>query len=266
MKYNIAFSSSGVRFAAHVGVLAYFQDNNIPIANYSGTSGGAIVATWGANNLPARDLMNLTLQFGYAKYFTKPSFALGGMFDHSIFGKTIAAYCKPKENLWIATFNILKMKKKIWNGARFNLSKVLTATTCIPGLFKPVMYSNGLHVDGIFGSFCPDDIWDKGTTISVQLKCKQKTKIRYPFDDLVHKFEQKAIDFLHHNQKSENTERKVLCINPDVSSIAQLDIFAVKSHDHIELFQKGYEAAREAFSDQLSANELSTNELAAIAV
>ena len=38
-------------------------------------------------------------------------------------------------------------------------------------------------------------------------------------------------------------------INPDVSSIAQLDIFAVDTNDHIELFKKGYEAAKETYEN-----------------
>lgn len=243
---NIAFSSSGVRFAAHIGVLAYLQDNNIHIENFSGTSGGAIVATWGANGLAARDLMDLTLQFGYAKYFAKPALMPGGILDHSIFGNTIASYCKPKDNLWIATFNVLKMQKEIWTGQEFNLSKVLAATTCIPGLFKPVMYSNGLHIDGIFGSFCPDDIWNDGTTISVQLKSKHKTTSRYPMDSFVYKIEQATIDFLY-NTQNKNTLKNIVCINPDVSSIAQLDLFSVNTNDHLELFKKGYEAAKESF-------------------
>lgn len=249
---NIAFSSSGVRFAAHIGVLAYLQDNNIQINNYSGTSGGAIVATWGANGLPARDLMDLTLQFGYAKYFVKPSLMPGGILDHSTFGNTIASYCKPKSNLWIATFNVLKMQKEIWTGESFNLSKVLAATTSIPGIFKPVMYSNGLHIDGIFASFCPDDIWDKGTTISVQLKSKHKTTSRYPMDGFVHEIEKATIEFLY-NTQNKNSLKEIICINPDVSSIAQLDLFSVNSNDHVELFKKGYEAAKETFDLMLIA-------------
>ena len=244
MEYNIAFSSSGVRFAAHVGVLAYLQDNNIKIKNYSGTSGGAVVAAWGANNLPARKLMDLTLQFGYPKFFLKPSLGLAGILDHSSLIEGVASYCVPKRNLWIVTFNILKMQKEIWNGERFNLSKILTATTSIPGLFKPVMYSNGLHIDGIFARFCPDDLWDSGITLSIQLKSKKKTKSRYPFDNFVHEIEKATIDFLYENQKIKNRDTEIIYIQPDVSSIAQMDLFLVNEEDHLELFKKGYEAAK----------------------
>ncbi len=251
MKYNLAFSSSGVRFAAHIGVLAYLQDNNIKITNYSGTSGGAIVAAWGANNLPARELMDLTLQFGYPKFFLKPSLSFGSILDHSLFGETIASYCSPKNNLWIATFNVLKMQKEIWNGENFSLAKILTATTCIPGLFKPVIYSNGLHIDGLFASFCPDDLWKEGITFSVQLRSKSKTRSRYPFDKFVHEIEKATIDFLYDVQTKNLSNSDVVYIKPDVSSIAQMDLFLVKSEDHIELFNKGYESAKLVFSNDL---------------
>ncbi|MBI3591390.1 MAG: patatin-like phospholipase family protein [Candidatus Melainabacteria bacterium] len=252
MEYNIAFSSSGVRFAAHVGVLAYLQDNNIKIKNYSGTSGGAVVAAWGANNLPARKLMDLTLQFGYAKFFLKPSLGLAGILDHSSFIDSISAHCTPKKNLWIVTFNILKMQKEVWNGQGFSLSKILAATTSIPGLFKPVMYSNGLHIDGIFGRFCPDDLWDEGVTFSVQLKSKKKTKSRYPFDSFVHEIEKATIDFLYENQKKKNRDAEIIYIQPDVSSIAQMDLFLVNEKDHLELFKKGYEAAKKVLETNFS--------------
>lgn len=243
--YNLAFSSSGVLFAAHVGVLAYLQDNKIKIKNYSGTSGGAIVACWGANNLPARELLKLTVQFGYTKFFTKFSLMPGGLFDHSVFGKTISAYCKPRKNLWIVTFNLLKMKKQIWNGENFNLSKILTATTSIPGIFKPVVYSNGLHVDGIFAKYCPDDLWNNGRTISVRLKCKNKTRSRYPFDNIVHKIEKAGLAFLEYVQGKTTRSKNIVYVEPDLNSISQLDLFSVKTKDHIEMFNRGYESAKQ---------------------
>lgn len=257
--YNIAFSSSGARFAAHIGVLAYLQEQNIKIKNFSGTSGGAIVAAWGANNLPARELMNLTLQFGYPKFLVRPSLKLGGILDHSAFGEVIANYCRPQRNLWIVTFNVLKMKREIWNGDSFNLSKVLCATTCIPGLFKPVIFSNGLHIDGIFARFCPDDLWEDGITLSVQLVTKKgqnKTRTHYPFDNFVNQIEQATIKFLEGNQKRNFKDKNIVYIQPDVSRISQMDLFTVGAEDHLELFDKGYESAREALRLEQTINSL----------
>ena len=254
MEYNIAFSSSGARFAAHIGVLAYLQDHNIKIKNYSGTSGGAIVASWGANGFPARELMDLTLKFGYAEFFLKPSLKFGGLFDHTRFLQVICSYCKPQKNLWIATFNVLKMQKEIWSGVSYNLFKILSATTSVPGLFKPVLYSNGLHIDGIFASFCPDDLWTGEMTLSVQLKSKMKTKARYLFDNFMHEVEKATIDFLDSNQKRSSKHNDLIYIYPDTSSIAQTDLFLLESKDHIELFNKGYEAAEAALTSKVLAH------------
>ena len=257
MNYNVAFSSSGIRFAAHVGVLAYLQDKKFNIQNFSGTSGGAIVAAWGANNLPARELLNLTLQFGYPKFLIKPSFKLGGMWDHSLFGDIVSTYCNPKNHLWIVTFNVLKMQKEIWNGEGYNLAKILTATTCIPGLFKPVVYSNGLHIDGIFARFCPDDLWNIGTTLSVKLTSNlaiknTNEKSRYALDKFVQRIEQATIDFLEGTQTKEQ-KSNIVHINPDVNLISQIDLFAVNAEDHIRLFKSGYEAAESVLKSSLSA-------------
>ena len=245
MVYNLALSSSGILFAAHVGILAYLQDNNIKIKNYSGTSGGAIAACWGANNLPARELLKLVVQFGHPRFFTKFSFMFGGLFDHSIFGKTISSYCKPKNNLWIITFNLLKMRKEIWNGENFNLSKVITATTSIPGIFKPVVYSNGVHVDGILGKYCPDDIWDSGKTISVKLKCKNKIESRYPFDGIIHGLEKAGLNLLEAIQGTTKKNKNVISVEPELNSISQMDLLGANTDDHIEMFNKGYQAAKQ---------------------
>ena len=245
-EYNVAFSSSGARFAAHVGVLAYLQDNEIKVSNFSGTSGGAVVAAWGANNLSARKLLDITLRFGYAEFFIKPSLQFGGIFDHILFGEMVSSYCMPRKNLSIVSFNLLKMQKHIWTGENINLKKAITASTCIPGLFKPVLHADGVHIDGIFASFCPDDIWESGQTISVQLKCenKAKSRSRYPFDNFIHVIEKTAINLFEVAQKWNNCKKDILYIQPDVSLIAQTDFFAISPEDHIELFRNGYEAAK----------------------
>ena len=248
MDYNLAFSSSGILIGAHIGVLAYLQDRDIKIKNYSGTSGGAVVATWAANNLDARDLLRLIVQFGYIEYFVRPSLSIGGFFDSSNFGKIISSYCKPKKNLWVVTFNVLKMQKEIWNGENFNLSKILTATTCIPGLFKPVIYSNGLHIDGIFGKYCPDDLWNFGTTISAQIQSNKKKYSRYAFDDFVNKIENVSLSFLKKRQNN-LLKTNLVDLSINVSSLSQLDLFAVKAEDHIELFKIGYNCADQVFSN-----------------
>ena len=170
----------------------------------------------------------------------------GGLFDHSIFGKTVSAYCKPKKNLWIITFNLLKMKKEIWNGENFNLSKILTATTSIPGLFKPVVYSNGLHVDGVFAKYCPDDLWNNGRTISVQLKCKNKTRSRYPFDNILHTIEKAGLNLLENIQNKTTKSKNIIYVEPDLNSISQIDLFGVNIDDHLDMFKQGYEAAKQA--------------------
>lgn len=255
MEINLAFSSSGARFAAHIGVLAYLQDAGVEIKNFAGTSGGAVVACWGANNLPARELLDLTLRLGHPFIFSRLSLKIGGLLDHSLFGETIAKHCRPRKNLWIVTFNVLKMQKEIWNGENFNLSKILTATTCVPGLFKPVLYSNGLYIDGVFAKFCPDDLWDKGLTISVHLRSKNKTRCRYPFDVFMHMIEKATIDFLYDVQNSKENLSNTIYVQPDVSSIAQTDFLLVRKEDHIELFQRGYDAAKEILSDWLLKSE-----------
>ena len=140
------------------------------------------------------------------------------------------------------------MKKEIWNGENFNLSKILTATTSIPGIFKPVIYSNGLHVDGIFGKYCPDDLWKDGKTISVKLKCKDKTKSRYPFDNLLHAVEKAGLNLLEHLQNKTGKSKNIVYVEPNLNSISQIDLFSVNTEDHMDMFNKGYESAKQAFS------------------
>ena len=136
------------------------------------------------------------------------------------------------------------MQKEIWNGENFNLSKVITATTCIPGLFKPVLYK-GLHVDGIFGKYCPDDLWNEGKTISVKLKCKNKTAVRYPFDGLVHKIEKTSLNFLENIQNKTAKNKNIIYVEPDLNSISQMDLFAVNTADHMAMFDRRYESAKQ---------------------
>ena len=139
------------------------------------------------------------------------------------------------------------MKKEIWHGETINLPEILNATTSVPGLFMPVLSSKGIHVDGILGSFCPDDLWEEGMTISVKLKKKANKQKRYFLNDLVHKFEETGIDVLNSLQGNRIKRKNVISLEPQLNSISQMDFFSVSPKDHLELFEQGYKEAKKLF-------------------
>ena len=60
--------------------------------------------------------------------------------------------------------------------------------------------------------------------------------------------EKATIEFLETTQKKNSILKNIVQVQPDVSSIAQMDLFNVQADDHLELFKKGYEATQRVFS------------------
>jgi len=62
----------------------------------------------------------------------------------------------------------------------------------------------------------------------------------------VHKIEKAGLTFLEYIQSRDMSWHvPTVYVEPDLNSISQLDLFSVKTEDHIEMFNLGYESAKQ---------------------
>lgn len=164
-KIGLALSGGGARGVAHIGVLRALAEKGIEADVLSGTSAGAIVATWQAAGLSLEQMLEIVAESSLFKAF-KLVIPNTGLTSLSYLKERLAKVI-PEDNFsilkkptYIAISNLNKGQLEVRNEG--SLFDVVTASCSIPLIFKPVEIDGAIYVDG--GVFCNlpvDPIKDK---------------------------------------------------------------------------------------------------------
>lgn len=154
-KIGLALSGGGARGVAHIGVLRALAENGIEPDVLSGTSAGAIVATWYSAGLSFDQMLEIVAESSLFKAF-KIVIPNTGLTSLSYLKERLAKVI-PEDNFsvlkkptYIAVSNLNKGQLEIKHeGVLFD---VVTASSSIPLIFKPVEIDGQIYVDG--GVFC----------------------------------------------------------------------------------------------------------------
>lgn len=149
-KTGIAFGGGGTRGFAHIGAIRVFQENNIDFDYVAGNSAGAIAGALYAAQIPWQELYDFALNirdknvmpkkpiFSYMSSEIIEQFAdcfLKGM----VFSELKKPFCAIAVDLECGTLETL---------CRGNVSKALSASCAVPGMFQPVRIGHKTYVDG----------------------------------------------------------------------------------------------------------------------
>ncbi|MBX2875138.1 MAG: patatin-like phospholipase family protein [Saprospiraceae bacterium] len=154
-KIGLALSGGGARGVAHIGVLRALAENGIEPDLLSGTSAGAIVATWYSAGLSIEQMLEIVAESSLFKAF-KIVIPNTGLTSLSYLKERLARaipednFASLKKPTYIAISNLNKGQLEFRNeGPLFD---VVTASSSIPLIFKPVEIDGEIYVDG--GVFC----------------------------------------------------------------------------------------------------------------
>lgn len=150
MKVGIALSGGGIRGIAHLGVLAALDAHGVRIDCISGTSSGAIIGAFYAQGISPKEGFEIYQKIKLSTYI-KPVLNLGLLsLDHTEkLYKTYIPHNSFEElkcNLTVAATNFYSGALTYFNSG--NLTKAVQASSCIPGVFKPIFIENQMYVDG----------------------------------------------------------------------------------------------------------------------
>lgn len=148
---GLALSGGGVRGIAHLGVLKAMNEHGIFPDRLSGSSAGAIVAVMYAKGYAAEDILSIIIKTNYFR-FLRPAISWRGLL------KMESVYSLYKEYLGEDDFSSLgipvtiaatdvHLAKTVFfsNGA---VIRPLMASSCIPGMFDPILIEGHHYVDG----------------------------------------------------------------------------------------------------------------------
>ncbi|GGA94785.1 patatin-like phospholipase family protein [Puia dinghuensis] len=150
-KIGIVLSGGGTRAIAHLGVLHALEERGIRPTVLAGTSAGALIAALYAAGLPPEQIRDL---FRETAYFGISYFHVGrpGIFNMDALRAGLEKYLPFQQfedlphRLFVAATNLTEAKSEIISSGA--LIEPLLASSCVPGVFEPIVYRNSEWVDG----------------------------------------------------------------------------------------------------------------------
>lgn len=150
---GLALSGGGVRGLAHVGVLEFLEEEQIPISHLAGTSMGGIVAGLYAAGLSIQELKKISTTTGVLDFAT-PDPNRYGLLGHkkmrAFFVEALGSADVTFADLSIPT-TLIATDLESGEMVRLNegpLIPAMLATSAFPFMFGPVRYQDRWLVDG----------------------------------------------------------------------------------------------------------------------
>ena len=238
-RIGLALGGGAAKGIAHIGVLKAFEEENIPIHCISGTSVGALVASYHAFGRPAESILSICSTLNLSKIL---NFTLerGGLFStnaiRDMIHRDLGDVRIEDANipLAICATDIETGEQLIFREG--NLADVVCASMAVPGLFVPVEINGRTLVDGGLVENVPISPLAKmgaGITVAVDLSHVS----RYPKPDNTFDVITNAInigiDF--------NTRKQLK--NADIAVPLDLSGYSLTNNaDRVEeLYQEGYQ-------------------------
>lgn len=271
MKLGVAFSGGGVRSAAQLGIMQVLEENGIKPTIFTGTSGGAIVATLLALGMSPREAFekfnktNNVLDVAYWNilkcWLTKQPITgiysgnklrmiLTDIFNDSRFvnisetGNTLAVVSTDIQNgKQIIFSNRIAIDTEFVNDDNYQFIKsnvmelafAVSASTRLPAVFVPIALDNMLLVDGGLVNNLPSDIaWSLGAdrVISIDLGYAGQTNQIGGLYSIL----KQSLDVMMERGVDANMDDMDIYMNPNIFDVKVLDI--KRSH---ECFERGYD-------------------------
>lgn len=240
MKIGIVLSGGGIRGIAHLGVLKALQDKGVKIAMITGTSAGAIVGALFANNIPPYEALKIFIGTKLFK-FIRPAFRSPALLNLE------AAYPLFKTYLPHDSFSGLKIPLTV-TATDFNEGKLVyfsegdlirkvLASSCIPGVFNPIMIEGKFYVDGGVLNNFPIQPLQKTCDVIIGSSCNHLPLLD-KFRNMKHVLERAALLSINNDMVE---KRKLIDVLIEPKSLGGTSIFDVKKAE--EIFWVAHEEA-----------------------
>ena len=237
-RIGLALGGGAAKGIAHIGVLKAFEEEQIPIHCISGTSVGALVASYHAFGRPAESILSICSTLNLSKIL---NFTLerGGLFSTKVIRDMIhrdLGDCRIEDAdipLAICATDIETGEQLIFR--KGNLADAVCASMAVPGLFVPVEVDGRILVDGGLVENVPiSPLAKMGAGITVAVDLSHVSRYPKPEDsfDVISNAINIGIDF--------NTRKQLK--KADIAVLLNLSDYSLTNNaDRVdELYMEGY--------------------------
>lgn len=151
MKIGLVLSGGGSRGIAHLGIIRFLEDLQVPISLISGSSSGAIAGALYAYGYSPEEILEIVREIKLFKLI-KPAISKTGLLRMEAAETLFRKYLKQddfaalKIPLIVAATDLCKGKTIYFTHGE--LVRPLMASSCIPVIFDPVKIDGEWYVDG----------------------------------------------------------------------------------------------------------------------
>jgi NTE family protein len=240
---GIALGGGAVLGAAHVGALRAIDEFDIEINYIAGTSIGAFVAAFFAFGKNWKDIKKIASELKWID-ITGISLSRYALLSNEKLGELIIEHIGDK-NIQDSDIPLAMIATDITGGDKVTLEKgsvaeAVMASTCIPGIFKPVEINEQMLVDGGVVENVPvKTVKEMGAEYVIGVDLNAKHTYEKPdsiVDVIINSFH-----FLMQQSDKLQTADADLLIKPDLSAFNRSDMNQVD-----ELMKKAYEDSKKA--------------------
>ena len=245
-KTGLALGGGAVLGAAHVGVLKALQEFDIKVEYIAGTSIGAFVAAFYAFGKSWEDIQEIASELRWID-ITAISLSRYGLLSNKKLEELIVEHIGDK-NLQDSNIPLAIIATDASNGEKVILNKgsvanAVMASTCIPGVFRPVDYGEKMLLDGgIIENVPVNTVREMGADYVIGVDLNSEYTYEKPdniLDVLLNSFH-----FIIKTSAELQTENSDLLIKPDLSKFNRTDMNQVQA-----LLKKGYKDAKKALKN-----------------
>lgn len=179
-KIGVALSGGGIRGVAHLGVLKALDEAGIRPDRIAGTSAGAIIGTFYCCGYSPEEILELIVKTSFIKLL-RPAISWRGFLKMEVIEPLYDQYIQVNQfselkiPLTIAATNILKGQLEYFSEGE--IIRPLMASTCIPGVFDPIMIDDMLYVDGGVLDNLPVSPLEKDCDFIIGVNCNQVPEV-----------------------------------------------------------------------------------------
>lgn len=226
-KIGIAFGGGGAKGAAHIGVVKYLEQKNLPISAVSGSSIGAFVAAMVAFNKSYLQIRNAFLQLEPFSIKALRREKLGLMENISLL-QVLQNNFSPGTKIEDAPIPLAIHASDIETGDSVqlnqgNLIEAVMASSCVPGFYLPKEIDGRLLVDGGLTENVPVSVLRKmGADYLIGISLNGLSKYSKPANmlDVIGN----AMDIAIDRQTKEQLKEADMVINLDLSHFNRLKV------------------------------------------
>jgi NTE family protein len=246
-KIGLALGGGAVLGAAHIGVLKALEEKEVDINYITGTSIGAFVAALYAFGKDWKEINEISCKLKWMD-ITSISLSRYSLLSNDKFGELLTKHIGDK-HIEEASIPLAIIATDAGSGEKVVLKKgpvaqAVMASTCIPGLFKPVKIEGRMLLDGGIVENVPiKTIREMGAEYVIGVDLNAEHEYQEPqniLDVLMNSFH-----FIMQQSAKFQTENADLLIKPDLSAFDRADTSQIE-----ELIQKGYEDAGRILEEQ----------------